>query len=315
MGGGVAALVGRYLSREEDSKFVQVQTLCGMASGLAAFFGQPVAGAFFALEVVHRHGLEHFEALLPAVAAGTACNVVFRLLCRLDSSFDEAAVWPFPTHDETTHIPAFEACVCYGLFFGLLAGALGGFWCYCLDSARTLLSKFTFLPLRSCLGGLLIGLLTCLAPASAFWGELEIRALLRGGPSPKLPHAPAAVSSLKLLGPTLADLDEPLSLVWVSFCKLLATFATVLAGYRGGYIFPLQHAGVAFGLGVGKLLDVDPTAAALLSATAVCVPATRCVFSVPFVVCALSGRFDLLAAALVASSASLLLTANVAVIS
>ena len=284
-------------------------TLCGMASGLAAFFGQPIAGAFFALEVVHRYGLEYYEALVPAIASGTACTLIFRILCR----FKDEVVGPFGSDDH--HLGFALACLGYGVPVGFFGGAIGGLWCLMLDLTRSKLKNFTNLPLRGLTGGLLIGLCTIAAPASAFWGEIEIRSVLEGGVSPSLPHAPQAVSSIILPWASfLADLDQPLGLLWVGLLKLVATFVTVLAGYRGGYIFPLQHAGIALGLGVAKAIDVDPVATALLSATAVCVPATRCVFAVPFVVSALANRYDLLPAAIVSSIVSLLLTSRVAVI-
>ena len=49
-------------------------------AGLAAFFGEPLGGALFGCEVIHRYGVEYFEALIPSVVAGLTCNSVFRFL-------------------------------------------------------------------------------------------------------------------------------------------------------------------------------------------------------------------------------------------
>ena len=59
IGGGLASLVAMFVDLSEaETLFV---TMCGMGAGLAAFFGEPVGGALFACEVLHRYGLEYYE--------------------------------------------------------------------------------------------------------------------------------------------------------------------------------------------------------------------------------------------------------------
>ena len=61
IGGGLASLVSIFVDlTEAETLFV---TMCGMGAGLAAFFGEPVGGALFACEVLHRYGLEYYEAV------------------------------------------------------------------------------------------------------------------------------------------------------------------------------------------------------------------------------------------------------------
>ncbi|MGB3138694.1 MAG: chloride channel protein, partial [Nodosilinea sp.] len=57
----------------------RIFTFCGMAAALGAFFGAPLGGALFALEIPHRRGLEYYEALIPATLAAILSFVVFRL--------------------------------------------------------------------------------------------------------------------------------------------------------------------------------------------------------------------------------------------
>ena len=81
IGGGLASFVSCYVDLSEaETLFV---TMCGMGAGLAAFFGEPVGGAIFACEVIHRHGLEYYEAVVPCVVAGLACNWSFRVIANL----------------------------------------------------------------------------------------------------------------------------------------------------------------------------------------------------------------------------------------
>ena len=72
IGGGLASFVCIYVDLSEaETLFV---TMTGMGAGLAAFFGEPIGGALFACEVLHRYGLEYYEAVLPTVIAGLACT-------------------------------------------------------------------------------------------------------------------------------------------------------------------------------------------------------------------------------------------------
>src|SRR5690606_19828917 len=45
----------------------RVLTIAGMAAGFTVLFGAPLGAAVFALEILHRRGLQYYEALLPAV--------------------------------------------------------------------------------------------------------------------------------------------------------------------------------------------------------------------------------------------------------
>jgi len=54
-----------------------------MAGALSAFFGVPLGGSLFALEVASRFGIEYFEHLIESIFAGEICVVVFRSLAGL----------------------------------------------------------------------------------------------------------------------------------------------------------------------------------------------------------------------------------------
>ena len=51
------------LNRDET----RILTITGMAAGFTVLFGAPLGSAVFALEILHRRGLEYYEALMPAV--------------------------------------------------------------------------------------------------------------------------------------------------------------------------------------------------------------------------------------------------------
>jgi H+/Cl- antiporter ClcA len=52
---------------------VRVLTITGMAAGFTVLFGAPLGAALFALEILHRRGLQYYEALLPAIV-GSLCG-------------------------------------------------------------------------------------------------------------------------------------------------------------------------------------------------------------------------------------------------
>ncbi len=45
----------------------RIVTISGMAAGFAVLFGAPLGAAVFALELLHRRGLQYYEAIMPAV--------------------------------------------------------------------------------------------------------------------------------------------------------------------------------------------------------------------------------------------------------
>ena len=55
----------------------RVLTITGMAAGFTVLFGAPLGAAVFALELLHRRGLQYYEALLPAVLGSLSGYAVY----------------------------------------------------------------------------------------------------------------------------------------------------------------------------------------------------------------------------------------------
>ena len=310
IGGGLASFLSLYVDLSEaETLFV---TMCGMGAGLAAFFGEPIGGALFACEVLHRHGLEYYEAVVPTVVAGLACNWSFRIL----SNLPQEAIWTFAAEE-----PLEPWTSVLGLVWGVLGGGLG--WCW-MRGTRFLRSRVVA-PcglgprhiVKGLLGGLLIGSIGAIHPETLFWGEFEAQRIISRGEAP-LPHAWPTVGALGAY-----SLEEPLVLLSIGLFKLLAISITVLAGHRGGFIFPFMFAGLSIGSAVaiaanatrGPLHDLlSPAAAALSCACAINVACTRTVLATPIVLSALSGRPDMLPTLLVASLTALYVAGDETVI-
>src|SRR5690606_37165712 len=59
-------------------------SIAGMASGFTALFGAPPGGSLFALEILHhKHAVEYYKAIIPALVASSFSYVVFALIIHL----------------------------------------------------------------------------------------------------------------------------------------------------------------------------------------------------------------------------------------
>ena len=89
----------------------------GMAGALAAFFGCPLGGSLFALEVNSRFGVEYFEHVMEALFSGVICLAVFRQLANLPLE----SIWEITTLklENSTPLEVF-----YGIFLGFLGAGV-----------------------------------------------------------------------------------------------------------------------------------------------------------------------------------------------
>ena len=189
IGGGLASFISLYVDLSEaETLFV---TMCGMGAGLAAFFGEPIGGALFACEVIHRHGLEYYEAVVPTVVAGLACNWSFRVL----SNLPQEPIWTFAPEP-----PLLPWTSVLGVVYGVLGGLLGWAWMRGTNLIRAhVLVPYKLGPrhvVKGLLGGLLIGAIGVLHPETLFWAEHESqvcapRACVCGGPHTR--HRPTSI--------------------------------------------------------------------------------------------------------------------------
>jgi H+/Cl- antiporter ClcA len=78
----IAAAISGFISRSVfhncNRNIVRKHTLMGMAGALAAFFGCPLGGSLFALEVTSRLGMEYYEHAIEAIFCGEITLAVFR---------------------------------------------------------------------------------------------------------------------------------------------------------------------------------------------------------------------------------------------
>jgi CIC family chloride channel protein len=192
---------------------------CGAASGIAAAYNAPIAGAVFASLVVM--GNFSMSLFAPLVCSSVVATMVSR------SFFGIKPWYTVPTFEFTsvTQLPWF-------VLLGALAGALGAAFLKMLQASEELFSKIKApIYVRLAIGGLVVGLIAVKFPQVCGNGYVMTNRILQGE-----------------FGTEMFPL---LFLVGLLLAKLLATFATVGSGAVGGVFTPTLFLGAALGATFG----------------------------------------------------------------
>jgi H+/Cl- antiporter ClcA len=191
----------------------RVLTIAGMAAGFTVLFGAPLGSAIFALEMLHRRGLQYYEALLPAVIGSLAGYSVY--VVATDAGL--GPVW---------HLPSPAAIRPRDLAWALAAGVGGALIAVAftyLSTGLRWLARRLRAELRPVVGGLLLAALGLASSYSLTFGEAQINEILakHGG----------TVAFFAL----------------AACAKLAGTSVTLSSEWRGGFIIPLFFMGACLG--------------------------------------------------------------------
>ena len=273
--------IGSWTARRTrlDPINVRIVTITGMAAGFTVLFGAPLGSAVFALEILHRRGLEYYEALMPAVLGSLAGYAVYVVITGVGLE----PVW---------QLPAVGALHGGDLGWAIGCGVVGALVATVFTYLNQLLrAVLRHIPpgARPALGGLALALLAWASPYALTFGEDQ------------LGHVTTTDLALRTLG-------------LAAVAKLLASSATLASGWKGGFIIPLFFVGTC--LGRGAHIVFPHTNEAVLIAglmAACCVGVTKTPLGSVLVVSEMAG-LTLLPTTLIASIVALLLTSNVALI-
>lgn len=262
---------------------IRILTFCGMSAALGAFFGAPLGGALFALEIPHRRGLEYYEALIPAVLSAILSFTVFRLSTGLSIG-------------GMYHFNSIPPLTLMNLAQGAVLGAVGAAVAMLFVLVFRVVGYLTkpihhHTILLATLGGLSIGLIALVFPQTLFFGEKEIDTIIEHG-------AAYGIAMLLMIG----------------LAKMLAISCTLHSGFRGGFIFPLFYIGSAVGLAIALgFPQIHPTIGMVCLMAAVNVAITKTPISTTVILSVLSDT-SMVPVIVIASFTSFLLTTQVSLI-
>ena len=297
----LGGFVSRTIFKQTESNVVRKHTLMGMAGALAAFFGSPLGGSLFALEVNSRFGVEYFEHVVEAIFCGEVTLVVFRACANLPIG----PIWTMTT-------PAVGPTEPLYVFIGALIGLLGAFAAACFAhfhwAVLGMFKKLNLLKDENAVGRALLGASVLLTigifiPQTLFWGENEFQQISTLGAAEDLPHV---WPTSGLIG---FEMDSGFKCFLVGFFKMIAISFTVAGGYRGGFIFPFFASGAAFGRALMFIFPSLPSPyACLCFAAGINVAITRTSLATSIILCFLSGQQNAMSAVLAAALCSLFAT-------
>ncbi len=266
----------RKLSREDT----RIVAITGMAAGFTVLFGAPFGSAVFALEILHRRGLEYHEALMPAIV-GSLCGYGIAVLAGVVGL---EPIWTFPVVVGLDGID---------LALGAVAGVIGAVVAAAFTALTVVLRRAVDVvpaALRPPLGGLVFGLLAFVTPYALTNGEFQMEGL-----------AEAEVAALALLG--------------IAAIKLLSSAVAMVCGWKGGFIIPLFFAGFTLGQALEGFLPAGahPWSLTLALMVACNVGVTKTALGSTLVVSEMAG-FATLPTTLIAAIVSLVLTSEIGLI-
>lgn len=233
-------------------------SIAGMASGFTALFGAPLGGSLFSLEILHhKHAVEYYEAIIPALVASCFSYLVFALVVHLGlgpiwdlSSYEYSGVFDFG----------------YAVLFAVVGAAFGWGFIYCTKFFKSAFEK-RHMPIyiKTLIGGAILGTIAYYFPITRYFGHHQINELLSG------------------------DFTWSL-LIAILFFKIIAISVTVTSGWRGGFIIPLFFVGATLGLIIhGLFPTINLTLAVVSCMAAINVCVTRTPMSTTILLTTLTG--------------------------
>jgi len=217
MGSGIGSVLARVFKMNVDK--VKTFVACGAAAGIAATFNAPIAGVFFAQEII----LNEFTS------ATFSLIVISSVMASVVAQIFEGNVPAISVEAYSLNHPSE---LLFYAFLGLLAALVGYLFVKVLYKAEDVIDNIKIVPewFKPVIGGLIIGIIGLQFPQILGVGYDTIE----------------AVFNSEIVLPTV------LALV---FLKLIATSLTLGSGHSGGVFAPSLFIGATLGSAFGLILE------------------------------------------------------------
>lgn len=254
--GSTGTFIGKILRIKGEE--LRSLSIAGMASGFTALFGAPLGGSLFSLEILHhKHSVEYYKAIIPALVASGFSYVIFAIIVQLGLD----PMWNLPAYEMET---VFDFG--WAVFFAVIATFVGWGFIFCTKGFKNIFKKLEApIYIKTLIGGILLGTIAFYIPLTRYFSHFEINGLLQTDGTVQF-------------------------FIAVLVFKIIAIAITVTSGWRGGFIIPLFFCGTALGLLIHTVfpsISLSLTIVSCMAAINACV--TRTPMSTTILLATLTG--------------------------